>query len=239
MSHFSRRAVLMQISAAGLSAALPGALSAQDATRNPFAEFEGVPWFFLTDAEARFLAAFCDVLIPQDAHASASQAGVVDFIDLQLATAYGKGDGLYMQGPFRSGTPEQGYQAETTPAQLIRRFIAGALEEGQDLALFDAPRREGVVRDIAETPQTIGGIDAKTAFDELWALTKEGYFSDPLYGGNRDYAGWQMVGFPGAHAYYTDFVDQNVPYRAPPKGIGHIPGTNRSASMGASNMNEG
>lgn len=233
MPQFSRRAVLTQIGATGLVAALPRNAVAQ----NAFAELDDVPWFFLTDTEARFLAAFCDVLIPEDEFPSASQAGVVDFIDLQLATGYGNGAGLYMKGPFREGTPEQGYQAEMVPAELIRNFIAGALEQGQDLAIFDPDRRETVVREFSETAQSVGNTDAQMVFEELWALTKEGYFGDPLYGGNRDYAGWQMVGFPGAHAYYTEFVDKNMRFDAPPKGIGHIPGTNRSASMGASAIN--
>ncbi|MFA8386338.1 MAG: gluconate 2-dehydrogenase subunit 3 family protein [Pelagibaca sp.] len=233
MPQFSRRAVLTQIGATGLVAALPRNAVAQ----NAYAELDDVPWFFLTDTEARFLAAFCDVLIPEDDFPSASQAGVVDFIDLQLAAGYGNGAGLYMKGPFREGTPEQGYQAEMVPAELIRNFIAGALEQGQDLAIFDSDRRETVVREFSETAQTVGNTDAQMVFEEIWALTKEGYFGDPLYGGNRDYAGWQMVGFPGAHAYYTEFVGKNMQFDAPPKGIGHIPGTNRSASMGASAIN--
>ena len=234
MPHFSRRAILAQIGAAGFVASLPENAVAQ----NAYAELDDVPWFFLTDTEARFLAVFCDVLIPEDEFPSASQAGVVDFIDLQLASGYGKGAGLYMRGPFREGTPEQGYQVGMVPAQLIRTFIAGALDAGHDLAIFDPDRREDVVRGFSETSQSLGGTNPQMVFEELWALTKEGYFGDPLYGGNRDYAGWRMVGFPGAHAYYTDFVDKNVPYDAPPKGIGHIPGTNRSASMGASAINK-
>ncbi len=232
MPHFSRRAILTKIGAAGIAAAMPGSLAAQ----NRFAEFDGVPWFFLTDAEAKFLAAFCDVLIPEDEFPSASQAGVVDFIDLQLASGYGQGDELYMQGPFQDGTPEQGYQSDMVPARLIRSFIAGALEAGQDLAIFEADRRDEVVRAVSESSEPVNGTKPSMVFEELWALTKEGYFGDPLYGGNRDYAGWEMIGFPGAHAYYTEFVDKNRPFNAPPKGIGHIPGTNRSASMGASAM---
>lgn len=232
MTQFSRRAVLKQIGAVGLASSLPQTLAAQ----NPYAELDGVPWFFLSDTEARFLAALCDVLIPEDEFPSATQAGVIDFIDLQLATGYGKGDDLYMKGPFREGTREQGYQADMVPAALIRNFIAAAIEEGGDLAAADAEQREEVVRALSETEESYGGVQGQAVFEELWALTREGYFADPLYGGNRDYAGWQMVGFPGAHAYYLDFVDKNVPFRAPPKGIGHIPGTNRSASLGASAM---
>jgi gluconate 2-dehydrogenase gamma chain len=44
----------------------------------------------------------------------------------------------------------------------------------------------------------------------------EGFFADPLYGGNKNMAGWKMIGFPGARYDYRDHIDKhNVPY---PKG---------------------
>ena len=46
---------------------------------------------------------------------------------------------------------------------------------------------------------------------------KEGYFADPIYGGNRDMAAWKMIGFPGAHYNYKEWVARHgepVPYRA-------------------------
>jgi gluconate 2-dehydrogenase gamma chain len=38
--------------------------------------------------------------------------------------------------------------------------------------------------------------------------TVEGYFADPVYGGNRDMAGWRMVGFPGARYDYRPFLSR-------------------------------
>ena len=40
-------------------------------------------------------------------------------------------------------------------------------------------------------------VDAKAFFAMLLQNTKEGYFSDPIYGGNKDMAAWKMIGFPG------------------------------------------
>jgi len=40
-------------------------------------------------------------------------------------------------------------------------------------------------------------------------MSIEGFFSDPLYGGNRDMADWTLVGFPGAHYDYRDFINHN------------------------------
>ena len=41
------------------------------------------------------------------------------------------------------------------------------------------------------------GVDSKAFFAMLLQNTKEGYFSDPIYGGNKDMAAWKMIGFPG------------------------------------------
>lgn len=230
MTDFSRRDVLLALGASGLSAGTPGASPAQ----NPFRRYDGRPWAFLTDDEARFLAAAADVLIPADEFPSASQAGVVDFIDLQLAGPYGRGATLYLEGPFPQGTPEQGWQMPHTPADLFRSAIGRLENGGTRLADLDADQRLEAVARLSDGRLAIpGDIPAQPFFDELLALVNEGYFADPIHGGNRGYAGWDMVGFPGAHAYYLDFVEANAPYRAPPKGIAHLPGTNRSAEVRA------
>jgi gluconate 2-dehydrogenase gamma chain len=152
---------------------------------------------------------------------------VVDFIDLQLAGGYGRGEHLYMDGPHPQGTPEQGYQSPLRPAELWREGLAamqtviGPLE-GQPQSALDQ-----LMTDLSEDrPALAGRVGAKTFFTELHALTNQGYFADPIYGGNKGYAGWHMVGFPGAFGYFTDTVDaHNRPYRQPPMGIGHQPGT--------------
>jgi hypothetical protein len=66
--------------------------------------------------------------------------------------------------------------------------------------------------------------------------TIEGYFADPAYNGNRDYAGWNMLGFPGADAYYLTEVDRyNMAYWRAPSGIAHRPdiGTPRFTALHA------
>lgn len=216
--NFSRRAVLAGI---GASAAL-----ALPTARHAFAQVDDQPFYFLTEREARFLAAACDTLIPQDDFPSASQAGVVDFIDLQLSGPYGKGEGLYLQGPFAEGTAEQGYQLPLTPARMMREAMAEADRiEGALFQKDTAAREDFIMRLSSGDIKFAGTVPAAMFFDTLLMLTKQGYFADPMYGGNADYAGWEMVGFPGAHAYYLSFVDKhNVPYEQPPMGINHTPG---------------
>ncbi|MGR3511993.1 MAG: gluconate 2-dehydrogenase subunit 3 family protein [Paracoccaceae bacterium] len=191
------------------------------ATSNAYSAYDEQPWFFLTDNEARWLAALCDVFIPEDDYPSASQAGVVDFIDMQLISPYGKGEGLYLDGPFPTGLSTQGYQLPYTPSELIRAGIEAARAEA-DLAKLPLEERVRWVDDLSTRDRPLRDIPAKVLFSELLTLTNQGYFSDPIYLGNHDYAGWKMVGFPGAHVYFTSFVDQPTPRGAPPPmGIAH------------------
>lgn len=218
---FSRRTVLQATGASGLAAAI----GLVGAPRHAFAQADARPWAILTDTHARWLAAACDVFIPEDEFPSASQAGVVDYIDLQMATGYGQGEGLYLQGPFFEGTPQQGWQLEMTPAELLLQGIDRLNDE--DTAIFDLDEtgRADFVTRLSERTQPIGGgLPATDFFTLLHSLTNEGYFADPIYLGNYDYAGWRMVGFPGAHAYYLDRVDDaTVSTPPPPMGIAHQP----------------
>ncbi|MEO1153129.1 MAG: gluconate 2-dehydrogenase subunit 3 family protein [Pseudomonadota bacterium] len=220
MTHrFSRRAVLMQIGLGSAAATLAPA-------RHAFAQLDSRPWAFLTDDEARWLAAICDVFIPEDDYPSASQAGVVDYIDMQMATGYGQGEGLYLKGPFPEGTPQQGYQLPYTPSQLVREGLAGLRDRAEaDITTLSAGDREAFVQAMSEETGTYGDVPAGTFFNEVLSLTNEGYFADPIYLGNHNYAGWEMVGFPGAHAYFLERVDEhNLPVDQPPMGIAHNSG---------------
>ena len=215
---FSRRTILAGFGAAGASAV---SLS-KPAVNHAFAALDDRPFYFLTESEAQWLASICDVFIPEDDYPSASQAGVVDFIDMQLSSGWGSGEGLYLEPPFFEGTPEQGYQLSMTPAQLIRAGIEGLRGEGLELVDLGAQGRENAVNALSERENPIGDVPANTFFTMLLSLTNQGYFADPIYLGNKNYAGWEMVGFPGAHAYYLSMVDEhNRPYRKPPMGIAH------------------
>jgi gluconate 2-dehydrogenase gamma chain len=59
----------------------------------------------------------------------------------------------------------------------------------------------------------------------------EGFFSDPIYGGNRDMVGWKLIGFPGARYDYRPYVSKhNQKLALEPVGIGGRPGWTPSKS---------
>jgi hypothetical protein len=113
-----------------------------------------------------------------------------------------------------------------TPSEMLRSGMEALLSENSDFSAMSSEDRDAYVTDLSERDGMLGDtVPASTFFGELLSLTNQGYFADPIYLGNKDYAGWKMVGFPGAHAYYTESVDDhNRPYRKPPMGIAHDPG---------------
>jgi len=183
----------------------------------------GTGYVFFTPPELNFIEAVVGRLIPNDAVGpGAVEAGVPFFLDRQLAGKYGRGDHYFLGGPWPKGTPEQGYQSRFSPAQLYRAAIAaieayvGAHFEHASFSKLAAADADGVLRGLESGAIVLeGGVDSKTFFAMLLQNTKEGYFSDPIYGGNRDMGAWKMIGFPGAHYDYKEWVarhGERVPF---------------------------
>lgn len=183
-------------------------------------------YLFFTVAEAAFVEAAVARLIPKDdLGPGALETGVPRFIDRQLAGPYGNGDHFYLQAPIPRGTATQGWQMGA-PAEVYRlaipqvnRWIVDA--KGKALPKLDAAEQDSVLKALESgEAQLKGGVDGKAFFALLLQNTLEGFFADPLYGGNRDMAGWQLIGFPGARYDYRDFVARHgEPYPFPPVGL--------------------
>ncbi len=193
---------------------------------------QGGAYQYLSALEADFIEAAVARLIPDDAVGpGALEAGVPTFIDRQLAGPYGRGDHFFLGGPWPKGTPEQGYQTRYSPAQLYRTAIP-AVEawvktnhNGKLFKAIAAADQDAVLKALESGDAKLESVDGKTFFTMLLQNTKEGYLSDPIYGGNRDMGAWKMIGFPGAHYDYKEWVTRHgerVPY--PPVGFKGRPG---------------
>lgn len=234
MGHLTRRSVLGMIAGTGAAAAFD--LRWLVAHAQGIAEGQS-PYFFLSTNEAAVLTALVDRIIPRDDWPSASEAGVIDYIDFQLATAWGEGARLYRDGPFHEGKEAQGYQLPYTPAELYRKALAGIIDTDASRFLnISDEDKDALLTRLDKGEMELNGVPGKAFFSLLRQNTIEGYFADPAYNGNRDYAGWNMVGFPGADAYYLTEVDRyNMVYWRAPSGIAHRPdiGTPRFTALQA------
>jgi gluconate 2-dehydrogenase gamma chain len=184
----------------------------------------------LTPPELSFLKAAVDTFIPADALSpSGSDCGVVDFMARELAGAWGAGARLYRDGPFFVGKPEHGYQLGLTPRALIRQGIAAAnawtlTRHGQDFGSLTEADRVTALKAFEDGTAQWPDIPSQEFFEALLSLAMEGFFADPIHGGNRDRAAWRMIGYPGLPAEYRDAVETSFGkrYDAPPKSIADV-----------------
>ncbi|WP_208453774.1 gluconate 2-dehydrogenase subunit 3 family protein [Burkholderia gladioli] len=169
---------------------------------------------FFTDAEAALVAAIQERLIPADELGmSAVEAGCVRFVDHQLAGPFGQAASRYQRGPFREGTPEQGSQSRSTPADTYRRGLAefdAQVHEhtGHTFVELSPDARDAFLERMEAGDVRFRDVDGQAFFALLLQNVREGYLADPIYGGNRDMVGWKMIGFPGARYDYRDYLGQ-------------------------------
>jgi gluconate 2-dehydrogenase gamma chain len=173
-----------------------------------------VPAFF-NPAEWRFINAAVGRLIPSDNPGPGGvETGVPEFIDRQMEAPYGHGAYFYMQGPFQPDAPATlGYQLRYTPRELYRSGIAAAdkaclVATGKVFENLVSPEQDLFLGSLERNEAQLSGPPAGAFFSQLLENTREGYFADPLYGGNRGMAAWKWIGFPGARADFTDWIDQ-------------------------------
>jgi gluconate 2-dehydrogenase gamma chain len=204
----------------------------------PFSPFAGDPprpinplgWYFLQPHEVSMVEAIVDRFIPGD-HLSpgGKDSGCAVFIDRQLAGSYGASSRLYTRGPFMPGLPTQGYQGELTPSGRYRLGLSRMAEyvrahyAGKTFAALNPAQQDEVLAGLESGRIELAlapGFSARAFFELMLQNTMEGFFADPLYGGNRGMAAWKMIGFPGARYDYRDHVGRhNQPYPFGPVSI--------------------
>jgi gluconate 2-dehydrogenase gamma chain len=159
---------------------------------------------FFNHADAATIAAFTERLMPSAPDKpGARDADVLNYIDLALAGAYSELQDFYRRGL----------------AQL-EAYCRGTYKE--PFVRLNPEQQDEVITSL-ENGQATGFTypTAREFFGTLRTHTMEGMFADPLYGGNKDFAGWRLVGFPGAQAVFTptDLQSKDAFTREPIVGL--------------------
>lgn len=168
---------------------------------------------FFSKEEANLVGAIADRLIPADALSiGGKEAGCVEFIDRQLAGSYGRAVSLYRLGRFINGTPEQGTQSSFTPADRYKIGLAGIEKHCQEtfqksFTELSGEQQDSVITELEKGTAKVGDVPSKELFEQVLQNVREGFLSDPIYGGNKGMASWHMIGFPGARYDFRDVID--------------------------------
>ncbi|MFH8134953.1 gluconate 2-dehydrogenase subunit 3 family protein [Pantoea osteomyelitidis] len=224
---WSTLGVAATVSSAANAVSLKGTPGWSPFADNPPETFTNTGWLFFTDTEARTIEAIVDRLIPADELSmGGKEAGCAVFIDRQLQGFYGTFERVYMQGPFHEGTVQQGDQSPLVPQQRYRQGIAALNRYVQKVSQKDfadlTPKQQDDLLVAMEGGKVhFEGFDAQSFFIEVLNNTMEGFFADPIYGGNKEMTSWKMLGFPGARYDYRGYIARhNEDLKLEPLSIG-------------------
>ena len=157
----------------------------------PPADGDAPPFF--TPAEAADVAAIAAQIVPSGATPGAREAGAAHFIDRALATFFAA------LGPdFRAGL--RAFETNFAATRSTRN--AGNAGSAGNFAVADP-----VIQ-----AEFLAANERTEFFDSVRQLTLLGMFSAPKYGGNRDAAGWALLGFHDGHAFAPPFGDYDAEY---------------------------
>ena len=210
-------AALLRFSSTGVS---------QAAKQPAPADYPYQPVFF-SHEEWLTVSSFVERLIPTDAEGpGALDSHVPEFIDRQMNLPYGHGSEWYLRPPYVKTSPVFGYQFLFTPRDIYKQGLSAlnnATEQryGRPFHQLDATERDSVLALMEKGNITLSAVPAKLLFSQILKNCKEGYFSDPIHGGNYPMGAWKMIGYPGARADFMDWVDRyGERYPLPPVSVG-------------------
>jgi gluconate 2-dehydrogenase gamma chain len=204
-SNSGRRDFLLRLggvaSAAWVTAHWPAMLAAAQHAHQ--AAQSGQSFAVLTPEQAREVQAIAARIIPTDELPGATEAGVVYFIDRALKTFASDALPMYQQG-----------------LQTVRKMTAELFPGTQNFSDATTEQQDKVLTDLsaAKTPANgpmRGNAVAAGAdfFQTIWFHTLSGFLVDPEGGGNRDFAGWKVIGRDPAHSFVPPFgfYDKDYP----------------------------
>jgi gluconate 2-dehydrogenase gamma chain len=207
---------------------------------------------FFSHDEAETIDAIVARLIPGTTDdPGAREACVPAYIDHKLASFESFSTPTYFRPPFAkpvkhsagpqphsSGAilveakelPRYGFQGSTTPQDAYRKGLAtldkvAKKQHGRRFIDLDEPTQTKLLADL-EDGKVAAFKKSKDFFKMVLEDVYEGMFSDPVYGGNRDLAGWKLVGYPGAQRAYNAYELMHGPQHKHVQGLRDMPAMN-------------
>ncbi|MDR7031165.1 gluconate 2-dehydrogenase subunit 3 family protein [Rhizobium rosettiformans] len=156
-------------------------------------------YMFFNAGEVRTLDAMTARIMPSEPDGrGAREAGVVTYLDRAVAGYFRD-----LQSVYRVGVQRLDAYSLAKAGGIFPELSAA--QQDEILAQLDTGRGVSSAGESVEARDT-NGSDAILA--RFFAIVREhtiqGMFCDPIYGGNRDYTGWKLIGFPGAQWEYTE-----------------------------------
>lgn len=176
-------------------------------------KFREARQFFSRKEDFDVLTAAVERIYPKDDNGpGATELGVPFYIDAQLAGEYGLNAVSYMGGPYKKVKSSERYQTRLNRGEIMILGLralndAGKQKDKEGFSKLEGKEQDKILTNFEKGKGKITGLSSDMFFELLRQMTIEGCYCDPLYGGNRDMAGWKMREFPGAHPAYINDID--------------------------------
>ncbi|MCM3239711.1 gluconate 2-dehydrogenase subunit 3 family protein [Heyndrickxia oleronia] len=184
--------------------------------------------YFTKQEDFTTIEAAAEQIFPKtDVGPGAKDLDVAYYIDHQLAGNWGLNTKEYMSGPFSpaDSVPELGYQTHLKRHEIFDLGIQALNDTAQKKHKKKFHELEGdqqiaILKDFeADKVKLNGATTASNFFALLRKATLEGAYADPMYGGNKDMAGWKMKNFPGHQMSYKDIIQKDSLVKMDPKSL--------------------
>ena len=203
-AQLSRRQLLKRAGLVGAAAIatpigtlVPSPSAAQSSAQAQTAIGRGQVPETLTAAEAETLEAITARLIPSDANGpGALEAQAARYIDRALGGALASSRDAYRNG-------------------LAAVDAYARLSKGSTFAKLSTADQDAVLKDMEANVASGFVPDASTFFNLVRAHTIHGMFCDPYYGGNENFVGWDLIGYPGVRLAVAPTEQRLDPRLAP------------------------
>lgn len=177
--------------------------------------------FFRRKSDFDAIANAMEVIYPEDSNGPGAIAlNAPYYLDKQLEGQWGTNTHEYRKAPFQAGD---------TPLNNREIFIEGARKlnalakseyEANSFAGLEEEQKIAILQKLEAGEVEMNLVTSSQFFILLRSATLQGCFCDPLYGGNKNMAGWDMKEFPGAQMSYLAYTQEDEFIKIKPISLG-------------------
>lgn len=164
---------------------------------------------FFSPLQAKTVEAMSERIWPAtEGDPGAIAAGVVFYIDRSLSDYYRD-----LQDTYRRGI-------DSVNSYAMKRF-------GDDMAKLSEQQQNEILTNLEKNAEEVRSFFVNPSAPDFFALvlkhTHEGLFSDPIYGGNRNFVGWKSIGYTGPRYFYTAEMQRTfAPLKLPMQSVADL-----------------
>ena len=195
--------------------------SSVSTTNGGQADFTEALQFFRRKSEFDAIAAAMEVIYPEDSNGPGAIAlNAPYYLDKQLEGQWGTNSHEYRKAPFQPGDTPLNNRAIFIEGARKLNELAKSEYDASSFAGLEEEQKIAILQKLEAGEVEMNLVTSAEFFVLLRSATLQGCFCDPLYGGNKNMAGWDMKEFPGAQMSYLAYTQEEEFIKIKPISLG-------------------